>query len=111
MTNQEVFDKVAKHLLTQNKKAISPVDGRCKYRTEDLKCAGGIMIPDDKYLPKMEGRSMSTVIKENSLEELKPFMLLLDQLQGIHDVYFPSEWKVRLGRFAESNNLSTAALD
>lgn len=111
MTNQEVFDKVAKHLLTQNKKAVSPIDGRCKYRTEDLKCAGGVMIPDDKYLPKMEGRSMSAVIEENNLEELKPFVFLLYQLQKIHDVYFPSKWKVRLGKLAEANNLSTAVLD
>ncbi len=45
MTKQEIFDKVATHLLTQNEKALNSVGG-CVYRTDKgLKCAVGCLIP------------------------------------------------------------------
>ena len=112
MTNQEVFDKVATHLLTQNKKAICPIDGRCKYRTsEGLKCAAGIMISDDEYSPEMENRGISNLIAVHKLEKLAPFYKLLHKLQCIHDVAGVADWRNELRMTAQIHNLSAAILD
>jgi hypothetical protein len=56
-TDQEVFDQVANHLLTQNKRSVSATDNTlCVYRSPDgLKCAAGCLIADDEYDPRMEG--------------------------------------------------------
>lgn len=47
MTAQEIFNKVALHLVTQNVKAID-IYGACKYldRRAGRKCAIGCLIPD-----------------------------------------------------------------
>ena len=46
MNRQEVFDKVAIHLLTQNAKALNS-GGLCVYKTPNgLRCAVGCLIPD-----------------------------------------------------------------
>lgn len=34
MTNQEIYDKVAKHLLTQKKQCVDG-NGDCQYRNEE----------------------------------------------------------------------------
>jgi len=48
-TLQETFDKVARHLLTQQAKAEQP-DGNCAYRGEHgRKCAVGCLISDEEY--------------------------------------------------------------
>ena len=54
MTKQEVFDKVATHLLTQNKRSLE--DTSCVYRAKDgSMCAAGCLIPDEEYTPALEG--------------------------------------------------------
>ena len=62
-TAQEVFDQVAKHLLTQMKKSVakraaeSASDSKdyCMYRGFDgTKCAAGCLISDDEYKPEFE---------------------------------------------------------
>lgn len=58
MTKQEMFNKVAAWLtrpgFTQSKKD----NGFCAYRGVDgNKCAIGILIPDCKYSPNLEGKS------------------------------------------------------
>ncbi len=54
MNNQEIYDKVSKHLLTQNKK--SKLDGKCSYRGDNhTSCAIGCLIPYDLYDSQMEG--------------------------------------------------------
>ena len=112
MTNQEVFDKVATHLLTQNKKAICPIDGRCKYRTsEGLKCAAGVMISDEEYSPEMESWAVNHLITKYNLEKIAPFKELLYRLQGIHDMTVIEDWRSELRMTAQIHNLSAAILD
>ena len=53
MRKQQVFNTVAKHLLTQKKKSIK--DGTCRYRYRNLSCAVGCLIPKEEYSPKLEG--------------------------------------------------------
>lgn len=56
---QTIFDKVAKHLLTQRKRAQSNrggTGGACVYRSSDgSKCAIGCLISDENYDSQIEG--------------------------------------------------------
>ena len=62
MDTQAVVDKVLKHLWDQGKCSYQPYIGACAYRGEDgTKCAIGILIPDEIYLPEMEGKGFSTL--------------------------------------------------
>lgn len=54
MTEQELFDTVALHLITQGKRATNQ-QGVPVYRASDgSKCAIGIIIPDRLYVPEIE---------------------------------------------------------
>lgn len=64
MPMQEIFDRVAYHLLTQAGPSIE--DGACQYRAETesgeiRKCAIGIFIPDAEYNSEMEGKDASAL--------------------------------------------------
>lgn len=114
MTLQEMFDKVAAHLLKQNRKAIS-ADGRsCMYRAPNGdQCAAGCLIPDDKYSPEMEGKTVFSDRVRNAIGEIalnsSGFHLLTD-LQGIHDHCDPQSWPDRLEAAAHRFALNPAVL-
>ena len=117
-TEQEVFDQVANHLLTQGKKSedtksedtcrSNPYDdvNLCLYRSSDgLKCAAGCLISDDEYKPEFEQKNWP------SLQEKFPHMItmkhmdLIRQLQNIHDNLVIDDWKAALIEFSTANNL------
>ncbi len=103
---QEIFDKVSKHLLKQNKRAVSKEDGSCKYRTSNgLKCAAGCLIPDYDYSPKMEKTLVNNLkfFQESgySPEEIQ----MIAVLQQIHDLSEPKHWKRQLKTMAEERGL------
>ncbi|MNC40446.1 hypothetical protein D3C75_891570 [compost metagenome] len=55
--------KIEQHLIQQKARAVQtgalPSD-RCQYRTDTgLMCAAGCLIPDEKYVPEMEGLTVS----------------------------------------------------
>lgn len=116
-TQQEVFDIVANHLLTQNARAnIS--SGPCLYRAPNgCKCAFGILIPDSIYHPSMEFRSAISVIREyaeafhsigiNDIDH----GLLCNSLQHIHDSVPVSAWKEELKACANFYSLNSEVLD
>lgn len=124
MTLQEIFDKVAVHLLTQGKQSQGLYDTACKYRGHDgLKCAVGCLIPDDKYRPDMEGYTVYTLVSR--FPDVLGFytgdseLSLLTCLQRIHDntrvrVLTSGEirriWKQRLTDLANDYNLNTGVL-
>ena len=112
-TNQEIFDIVAKHLLTQNKRSTTiNNDGVavCRYRGDNgLKCAAGVLITDGLYSERMEGFGVfedrvasaltgSGVCRE-SLEVLR-------SLQIVHDDKEPAAWVTELERAARHCGLS-----
>lgn len=102
---QEIFDKVAKHLLTQNKKAADE-KGLCKYRFHDLKCAAGCLIPDSDYDKKYENKTVySFSYFENAGYSHEEINLIRD-LQIIHDKYPVSSWKDHLFDIAKQNKLT-----
>ena len=89
-TNQQVFDQVATHLLTQG--IQSKYGGNCVYRTPaGLKCAAGCLIGDDEYVPAMDN-SVDTSWDGMISLELVPddHYELIASLQKIHDHYMPN---------------------
>lgn len=112
MTNQEIFNKVYKHLLTQNKQAVSynlfygQKNKLCKYRSKNLKCAIGCLIPDKLYSKNMEGLSVEELaIEYPELGFKKGNIRLLGDLQSIHDLYDPTLWKQELKDIAKEFKL------
>lgn len=127
MEPQEIFDKVAIHLLTQNKKSIRTEDQVCVYRAEDgCKCAAGVLIPEDKYDHSMEdiawpdsehrakynlsnGSHGIKLVAEVALE-IRNFDLVRN-LQLMHDTYQISDWKYELELIAKKFLLNAEILD
>jgi len=94
MELQLIYDTVTNHLLTQKSRSILGSGygdtNICAYRGKDnLKCAVGILIPDEIYTPQMEGKGLRELIDEfNSIDNLFPTQdeqSLLSMLQIIHD--------------------------
>lgn len=122
MTAQEVFDKVATHLLTQNKRSLREEFGfvnGCAYRGDsNLKCAAGCLIPDEEYDEAMEGAGImvqagrpcslatSILIKRGYKDHLG----LISTLQTVHDTTDPTEWGYELKRVASLTGLKTDVL-
>lgn len=113
--NQEIFDKVVKHLRLQNCKATN--GAFCVYRTSDnLKCAIGCLIEDEEYDLKMEGYlnllllfaqfphlNISKLIR---YEKDDNTMHLLARLQVIHDKRNVEDWENEFEFTSEQYNLS-----
>lgn len=107
VTAQQLFDKVAFHLLNQGKKCAA--DGNCLYRHEGLCCAAGCLLDDQHYELVIEGESMKACSKNSSIFQGivgESNMELLEYLQDIHDERRPSEWREWLGILASQEGLS-----
>jgi len=96
MTEQELFDIVFKHLMSQNAKSMMVVEGgfSCAYRGKDgLKCAIGILIPDEDYREDMEGLAAQNLLAKGAcLSRLAVHHELLYKLQHIHDYGLVGDW-------------------
>lgn len=112
--NQEVFDTVAKHLLNQGRISESP-DGSCGYRGQDgMKCAIGVLIPDDLFREEMEGVTVEKLIPLYSdIGSLfsRVDTGLLNRLQLVHDTIDPYSWKQELRFLASRYDLNMFALE
>jgi hypothetical protein len=102
-TEQEVFDHVAKHLLTQKKKSKTPRTAHhssgsyCSYRNpEGLTCAAGCLMADGEYSSGMEGRSWGDLLKVPEYNIPKAHEKLIGLLQDIHDFEREEDWLVAL---------------
>jgi len=109
LTKQEMFDKVAVHLLTQGKRSTQGTS--CAYRGDGgLKCAIGCLIPDERYSRDLEGEAASTW----PVREAAGFDISLSEfataLQQMHDDCAPDEWLGQLAAEAEYYHLSPACL-
>jgi hypothetical protein len=121
LTNQEVFDRVAEHLLTQKQKAKDGL--MCKYRTEDgRKCAIGCLIPDDLYEERWEGLSLSPGEREEREKDSTDFAVMLAKnvtgcysllraLQYCHDKSYVEDWPNKLRALASDWDLSYEVVD
>lgn len=121
-SKQETFDTVAKHLLTQKKKAWTRGTG-CAYRGEDgTKCAVGCLIPDDRYDSDLEGAGLTINRPEgyshprairlwDLVTELGHNTDLLSSLQVVHDYSSPEIWVRELGIVARRFHLNDEVLN
>lgn len=111
MTDQELFDTVTRHLLTQNATAMEG-DGQCKYRTEDgKKCAIGCLIPDDRYDHLLEGRGVGSRRINDAAGISDDQVTLARRLQSVHDIYFPPDWPRILRGAASEFGLSPHVIE
>lgn len=118
MTKQEIFDKVATHLLTQNAKSMNA--SGCAYRgAEGRKCAIGCLIPDEDYTPRLEGKTVMTATSKinvatavNKSIRAKTLITLkfLQRLQAVHDLWPVEEWRNKLAEVAKDFELDAGVL-
>lgn len=101
-TEQEVFDQVARHLLTQKVRSENE-NNLCLYRNGDLKCAAGCLIGDDEYDPRIEDWNWRRLVQHGTVP--REHARLISQLQRVHDTVAPEYWKVKLKGLASNDNL------
>jgi len=116
MTNQEVFDAVARHLLTQGEVSRVEHGGNCEYRClyrgpRGLKCAIGVLIPDERYEPRLEGLSSTSREILDACGLGVEHAILVDQLQRMHDVGNPVSWAGDLREIANWFKLNSTIVD
>ena len=107
---QAVFDKVVKHLLTQNR--LSEGKRGCAYRDKDGDmCAVGCLISDKAYDPEIEGHSVfhlrvQETLAKSGVPTYNKMKFLLADLQYLHDECSISLWKTDLQDLARHHNLT-----
>lgn len=105
MNNQEVFDQVVRHLRKQG--CQSRENGMCQYRgPEGRKCAAGILIPDSKYRPELEGFRVGDCGISDIFLAQNINLEFLSELQYTHDTFEPTEWESRFVILAKQHNLT-----
>jgi hypothetical protein len=105
MSMNQIFKKVSKHLLKQNKKSLRMGHEMCQYRTPaGLSCAVGCLMTDAMYSPEFEGKGLTAGLQKALTPVLgvkhKKRLLkitLLRRLQSIHDNNDPAKWPRLLG--------------
>jgi hypothetical protein len=115
MTNQEIVNKVAKHLRIQGVRSANTT-GACKYRGDNgLSCAVGCLIPDSAYHPEWDlnnGMPLIHIWKQiDHLFDIGSRTLLIE-LQFVHDTVehwdddgFSNEGEVALKCICEEQGL------
>lgn len=128
LTHQQVFDKSARHLMQQRRRSVvlhKDLRIICAYRGQNnLMCAIGPFIPDEKYVTALEGYNVLQFFDDcGSKRHLKNCFVgladehlgLLIELQRAHD--FEENWTDDginmdvLRKVATHYDLSPAVLD
>lgn len=114
LTRQEIFDRVAAHLLQQGERCIRdemPYAGACMYRGDrGLKCAIGVLIPDDSYYEELEYLAADDADIVRVCNCSPEDGCFLKQLQDLHDKVDPQCWRPALIALAAEHDLSPAAV-
>lgn len=112
-TEQEVFDYISNHLLTQMQ--ISRLDENlsyqmgfqdqlCAYRgVNGLKCAAGCIISDEEYKEEFEAKSWEHLEKEGKVTSIHSY--LITRLQRIHNTVSEEYWESELKDLAKEIDL------
>lgn len=107
-TGQQVFNQVARHLLTQKKRSTTLINNRtvCAYRGKfGRMCAAGCLISDKEYKKTMENKYWESIT-----EVSKAHKKLIVNLQELHDSTPPSRWLSGLKRISIEFNLKNTIL-
>jgi len=105
MTPQEVFDKVAEHLMSQLEQSLSDTMlGGCMYlNREGLQCAAGCLIAEDEYDEAIEEQDWDKLVSVGLVPT--DHQTLIQGLQLIHDNIDPKNWGRELHEYALVNEL------
>lgn len=121
MTNQELFDRVKEHLLTQRAKSGVPnseyvvaaggAEFCCFYRMPGttLRCAIGCLIPDERYTGTLEFTPVTCSEVWNAAGikyHIAGQIQLARDLQECHDNHEVRHWAVCLQWIAEEHALT-----
>lgn len=116
MTNQTMFNRVSKHLLTQKRKSVNK--GECAYYgPNNLKCAVGVLIPRAKYSPSFEGYGVNgsldrcADLRKVTGIDTPELIEIATALQYVHDDNKPSQWKAKLKQVAKQFELKADVLE
>jgi hypothetical protein len=110
MDLQEIYNRVAEHLLQQGRRAMDE-EGVCRYRAGELSCAIGCLIKDEFYSEDLEdtlassGPVISALSQSLSCGVSGYDALFLLDLQSIHDNTAVKDWKYALEEFARERGL------
>lgn len=124
MTAQEMLNKVVTHLLTQNAKSMSEdaVGETCLYRDGfGRSCSIGCLLPDEVYKPEMDLPQPNACYPGTGVisltcrfPEVLPYLtpsdrelnlMMLDDLQSVHDSYPVKMWPEQLRIVAQRYDL------
>ena len=111
--DQTIFNRVAAHLLAQGRPSMRDNEEECAYRGENnLRCALGCLIDDAHYREEIEGY---TIREECVAQAVKKSLglhyitertaALLSDLQALHDLTPPEEWRDALKALAHTHGL------
>lgn len=121
LTRQQIFNKVANHLLAQGRQSRG-IGDLCAYLGEDgRKCAVGCLIHKKHYNPMFErayaasiskssstkARALKRALKKSNVNPIGGTLDLLIALQEMHDQSPASCWRTALVAMAEEFKLST----
>lgn len=110
---QEIYDVSVTGLASQGFQNSYAEDGTCAYRgTNGRKCAIGWCIPDDKYSPEIELKSIATILGDPKLKMVLahfPYHVhveTLRELQMCHDLSYTTEgMRIALYDFGRKHRL------
>ena len=116
MNMQEVFDIVARHLLTQM--AVSTDGyGSCAYRGAGGKmCAIGVLIKDDFYNEELEDCDVENsgvlwALRCSGVRMGRDMVRMLAELQRIHDRVNTNQWAEKLALTAQYYKLDNNVIN
>ncbi|MDE2000042.1 MAG: hypothetical protein KGI52_14080 [Burkholderiales bacterium] len=109
-SEQDVFDTVATHLLTQRRRSMLPGGEVCAYRSPNGdRCAAGCLIGPDEYSHDFEEELWRTLIDMERVP--RAHGALIARLQSLHDDCEPEKWRKRLRSVARMYALNPSVLD
>lgn len=106
LTEQSIFDKVTRHLMTQFE-VCEDKSENCVYRDETNRaCAAGCLLNDDEAI-----ESGTKIFHAVCPSDLVEYDNLINELQDIHDSFSPKTWHSKLSSLASRYNLKTSVLE
>lgn len=113
-SKQKIFDKVAKHLLTQMRQSMNEDGDTCRYRgTGGTSCAVGCLIESDELARELDAGHFTDVY---NIAKKLPFPIkhqvdFLAELQEVHDKFHPAKWLGQLRILASKHKLNESIID
>lgn len=101
-SKQAIFNKIAKHLITQKRRSINKGVCVCYDQKSGDRCAAGCLLPLNWYRKHGDISLSDLLYKTNT--RYKYYWFIRD-LAEIHDKTKPSRWPEKLRSFARKNGL------